>query len=104
MSQSSINDYDRRSSDRSIINGTTHIKLANHDTLNPAVILDLSQTGVLIGVAQKLDIHSEFCLLVESRTEQQRSYEIYAEVIRLEKSLGDECYTYGCSIQEVRIF
>lgn len=102
MPKTTIKDYDRRASQRSIVNGTTRLRLDNHEDFNPAVILDLSQTGVLIGVDMELQLHDQFKLMIDARSSQQQSYVIHAEVIRLEKSLGDECYTYGCCIHSIK--
>ncbi len=104
MSESNSNDKERRTAIRSHINGETRFKLENGDIYSKALIIDMSQTGVLIGIDKILQAHTRFCLTMESEKDYEGSIEIHAEVIRLQKELGDGCYTYGCKIHEVSGF
>ena len=104
MPSETICQYDRRSAPRNMINGVTQIKLADNDTYHKALIIDLSQTGILIGTDQPLEKHTQFSLLFESDVDAELPIEIQAKVVRLASSLGDNCFTYGCAISDVTGF
>lgn len=104
MSESKNSNQERRTSIRSSINGQTRFKLENGDTYSKALIIDMSQTGVLIGIDKPLQEHTRFFLTMESESDYEGSIEIHAEVIRLQRELGDGCYTYGCMIHDVSGF
>ena len=104
MSKNHLDNYDRRSSARNEINGAVRFKCDNESEFSKAIIIDISQTGVLIGLDKEIEKNTRFTIMLEEEEKYEGPIEIHAEVIRLDKSLGDECYTYGCKITEINGF
>ena len=92
--------FDRRFYPRTLINGDIKLTKSQDTSSEQALILNISQTGVLIGTNSKLDIQAQLNLKMESDREDEAPIEITAEVIRSAEE-SDECkYTYGCLILE----
>lgn len=104
VSKNRPDNYDRRSSTRNLINGAVRFKSDSDNDFSKAIIIDISQTGVLIGLDRAIDTNTQFTLMLEEDEKYEGPIEIHAEVIRLDKSLGDDCYTYGCKIMEINGF
>lgn len=93
---------DRRERPRAKINSQINYRITNEDTAyNTAKMLDLSQTGVLIRLHQKLDTHTQLTLQIDSDVADEEPIEILAEVIRIAKSNDEEQYNYGCAILDI---
>lgn len=99
-----IENYDRRSSSRNTINGIVKFKCNDDTEFGKALIIDISQTGVLIGLDQQIGDETQVCLMLEDNSQYEGPIEIKANVVRLAKSLGDNCYTYGCKICDISGF
>ncbi len=104
MSNLHLENYDRRSSARNLINGVVRFKCDEDTEFSKAIIIDISQTGILIGLDKSMENKTEFTLMLEEEEKYEGPIEIHAVVIRLDKSLGDNCYTYGCKIKEINGF
>lgn len=90
--------FDRRFYPRTLINGDIKINSDQFNTYDEGLMLNISQTGVLIGTNHKLNLQSQINLIMEPDQQGEAPIEIVAEVVRnAEKS--DACdYTYGCLI------
>ncbi len=104
MSNHTIDNYDRRSAPRTLINGAIKFKCSSDNDFSRALIVDISETGVLIGLDHRISNDQEIMLMLEAKDQYEGQIEIAAKVVRLAKSLGDDCYTYGCEIHTISGF
>ncbi len=92
--------FDRRFYPRTLINGEISISSEQNTTCDKGLMLNISQTGVLIGTNNKLDIQTQLNLVMESERVDEAPIEILAEVIRTAEKSNECKYTYGCLILE----
>ena len=102
MSGVNSTNVDRRERPRSVINSHISYKLDNEDTeFNVAKMLDLSQTGVLVKIHEKLDTKTRLTLQIKSKTVDEDPIEIIAKIVRIANAGNDEQYCYGCEILDI---
>lgn len=93
---------DRRERPRATINRHINYKLGNEESkYNLAKMVDLSQTGVLIKIHEKLDTKTQLTLQIKSETVDEDPIEIIAKIMRISKADNDEQYCYGCEILDI---
>jgi len=96
---------DRRERPRAIINSHINYKLGDEEAkFNVAKMVDLSQTGVLIKLYEKLETETELTLQIKSDSVDEEPIEIIAKVVRIAKSSNDEQHSYGCCIVGIKNF
>lgn len=99
---------ERRTSPRTLINSPVDFKLLDDKAYTTGNLIDISQTGVLISVDQKLLTNDKIKLVVKPDTETDSPIEITAYIVRTAESFNEHedsrKYSYGCLIQSVVIY
>jgi len=102
MSSTNNSNIDRRERPRALINRHINYKLDSENAdFNAAKMVDLSQTGVLIEIYEKLDTKTQVTLQIKADSVDEEPIEIIAEIVRIAKPENDEQYSYGCEILDV---
>ena len=104
MSALPNSNLDRRYYPRTLINSQVKYKLSDESTYNTGLMLDISQTGILIGSNHQLQTDTPITVMMESGQEDESPIEIAAEVIRIAEAFDSYDYTYGCMILDVKEF
>ena len=102
MSAVAFNQPEQRVYPRVVINGEIKYKLSEDQPFNDAMMINISQSGLLISLDQQLDTDTRLTLLMESGKDDQSPIEIIAEVIRVADNNSDYAYDYGCTIVDVK--
>jgi len=66
-----------------------------------AVLINISETGALIAVNEKLGIDAQIFLKLESTDENEQPIQMLAETVRSSERLNGYEYCYGCMILDV---
>jgi len=104
MSKTTDNTIDRRFSPRAPINGDIKYRLANANELSSGTLINLSQTGALLGLKHKVSEETVLTILMESHLDDEPPVEISTEIIRVATYCEDHAYCYGCKILDVKDF
>ena len=94
--------FDRRNYPRTLINSQVSYKLANDTSYSEAIMIDVSQTGVLLDLKHELAEEALLTLIMKSDKEDEPPIEITAEVARAANANNDDTYSYGCLILDVK--
>ncbi|MFW2373914.1 MAG: PilZ domain-containing protein [Gammaproteobacteria bacterium] len=92
---------DRRYYNRTDIGCHVTYKLFNEEKYKDAVLVNISETGALLGVSEELNIDTHLYLIVESTDEYEQPIQMLAETIRTADSIEGYAYCYGCMILDV---
>jgi len=101
MTATPITDFERRVSQRVPIDGQIKYKLENETRFHTGMMIDISQSGVLISLNQPLTVNTRLSLLMESDNSGEPAIEICAVIIRIAEHASDYAYSYGCMILDV---
>jgi len=104
MSNLSNNTIERRFSPRAPINGEIKYRLPENADLSSGVLINISQTGALLGLKHKLPEDTVLTILMESHLNDEPPVEISTEITRIETYCEDYSYCYGCKIIDVKDF
>ncbi|MCW8933586.1 MAG: PilZ domain-containing protein [Gammaproteobacteria bacterium] len=104
MSKLSDNIIEKRFSPRAAINGQIKYRLADESNLSSGILLNVSQTGALIGLKHKVPENTVLTILMESHLDDEPPVEISTKIIRTENDCEDHAYCYGCKIIDVKDF
>jgi len=92
---------DRRYYKRTGIDCHLVYKLIHEENYKDAVLVNISETGALIGVNEKLDLDTHLNLLLESTEENEQPIQMMAVTIRSADTIDGYAYCYGCMILDV---
>jgi len=104
MSKLSSNTIDRRFSPRASINGEIKYRRPDNSDMSSGVLINISQTGALLGLKHKIPEDTVITVLMESHLDDEPPVEISTEIIRVETYCEDHSYCYGCKILNVKDF
>ena len=92
---------DRRYYNRTDIGCQVTYKPFNEENYKDAILVNISETGALIGVNEKLDLDSHLYLILESSDKDEQPIQMLAETIRTAETIDGYAYCYGCMILDV---
>ena len=92
---------DRRYYTRTEIGCQVAYRRFNEEKYKEGVLVNISETGALIGVNEKLDLDTHLYLIIESAEEDEQPIQMLAETIRLADTVDGFDYCYGCMILDV---
>jgi len=95
------NNDDRRYYNRTDVGCHVVYKPFNEEDFREARLINISETGALIGVNEKLDIDTHLYLKIESTEEDEQPIQMLAETIRSAEKIEGYDYCYGCMILDV---
>lgn len=96
------NNYvDRRYYNRTDIDCSITYRPFQQENYKDAVLINISETGALIGVHEELGIDAQIYLKIESTDENEQSIQMLAETVRSADMLDGYEYCYGCMILDV---
>jgi len=104
MSKLSDNTTERRFSPRAPINSEIKYRLPDDTNLSSGILINVSQTGILIGLKHKLSGDTILTVLMESHLDDEPPVEISTEIIREASYCENHAYCYGCKIINVKDF
>lgn len=101
MEQSPQKNTDRRYYHRTDIGSPVAYKPYNDESYRDGILVNISETGALIGVNEKLELDTHLYLKMESGEENEPPIQMLAETIRVAEKLEGYEYCYGCMILDV---
>ena len=104
MSKLSTITIDRRFSPRAPINGKMKYRLPENRNLSSGILINISQTGALLGFKHKMPADTVLTVLMESHLDDEPPVEITTEIIREATYNEGHSYCYGCRILDVKDF
>ena len=100
MSALPVSNSDRRINPRTSVNTIVVYKLAGDISYSMGSMRDISLTGALINIDQKLEMDSHVNLVIAA-SEDDALIKISADIIRTAEPCGELAYSYGCLILDV---
>lgn len=104
MSKLSNNVTERRFSPRASINGEIKYRLPDDSDFSSGILINVSQTGVLIGLKHEVPDDTVLTVLMESHLDDEPPVEISTAIIREASFCENHAYCYGCKIINVKDF
>jgi len=104
MSIVSDSSKERRFSPRADINGEIKYRLPDDSNFSSGILINVSQTGVLISLKHKVPDDTVLTVLMESHLDDEPPVEISTEIIREASFSENHAYCYGCKILNVKDF
>jgi len=104
MSKISNSTKERRFSPRASINGEIKYRLPDDSNFSSGILINVSQTGVLIGLKHKVSDDAVLTVLMESHLDDEPPVELSTEIVREASFCENHAYCYGCKIIDVKDF
>lgn len=93
---------DRRVYPRIAVNGAVKYRLQPEAEFSDGLMIDISQTGLLIRLDKPLHVDTLVYLRMEADQTNDNPIEITAEIVRIADSDLPDQFCYGCMILDVR--
>lgn len=94
-------DAERRYYNRTDVRCQVIYRPFKEEAFKDAVLINISETGVLIGTNEKLDLDTHLYLKIESPDDEEQPIQLLIETIRDAEKFDAFEYCYGCMILDV---
>ena len=92
---------DRRYYERTEICSPVKYRLSEEDDYKEALLINISETGALIGVNEELGMDTHIYMKMESDEVNQQPIKILVDTVRNAETIEGYQYCYGCMILDV---